>query len=137
MMTGWHYTVRLSIPLFFNAYVYQMTFEQNLDYIAKKDIKICFHGHSHMPGVYGRRWGIDEYYLEAEIDLKSFSHCLVCPGSIGQPRNKQAQMAQFAIYDQQEKLITFQSLPYDAQQILTDMKAADFPSSLVRLLEKG
>jgi len=125
-------------PTFFNAYVYKMTFEHNLDHLEQKKIAVCFHGHSHMPGIYGRKLGMpDDYYLDDDVDLNQFQHCLVCPGSIGQPRNQQAQVAQFAIYDQQERKIAFQALPYDTLQTLTDMKAAAFPDSLIRIIEDG
>ncbi|MEZ5583404.1 MAG: hypothetical protein R3F37_12270 [Candidatus Competibacteraceae bacterium] len=39
---------------FFNAYVYQMTYEENLDYLAEHSIAVCLHGHSHIQGAYYR-----------------------------------------------------------------------------------
>ncbi|NIT79076.1 MAG: metallophosphoesterase, partial [Thermoplasmata archaeon] len=39
-------------PTFFNGYVYQMTYEANLDELESRDVPICFHGHTHIQGTY-------------------------------------------------------------------------------------
>ncbi len=98
-------------PTFFNAYVYEMTYEDNLDELQKKEIPICFHGHTHIPGVYGRLGSrYDKHYTEKNIELKQFKHALICPGSVGIPRVKPLDAAQFAIYDKELKQVQFISL---------------------------
>jgi len=98
-------------PTFFNAYVYEMTYEDNLDELQNKEIPICFHGHTHIPGVYGRL-GLhyDKHYIDEKIELKQFTHALICPGSVGIPRVKPLDAAQFAIYDKELKQVQFISL---------------------------
>jgi predicted phosphodiesterase len=98
-------------PTFFNAYVYEMTYEDNLDELQNKDIQLCFHGHTHIPGVYGRLGlNYDKHYIEKKIELKQFTHALICPGSVGIPRVKPLDAAQFAIYDKELKQVQFISL---------------------------
>ena len=98
-------------PTFFNAYVYEMTYEDNLDELQNKDIPICFHGHTHIPGVYGRLGShYDKHYIEETIELKQFTHALICPGSVGIPRVKAVDAAQFAIYDKELKQVQFIAL---------------------------
>jgi predicted phosphodiesterase len=95
-------------PTFFNAYVYEMTYEDNLDELQKKEIPICFHGHTHILGVYGRLGShYDKHYIEEKIELKQFTHALICPGSVGIPRVKPLDAAQFAIYDKELKQVQF------------------------------
>lgn len=123
-------------PTFFNAYVYEMTYHDNLGVLEHKKIPICFHGHTHQPGVYGRR-GIshilDGFYTGKEITLDQFSHALVCPGSVGQPRNGQIG-AQLAIYDQVERKVSYHNLPYNFEVTVREMQIQGFPESLIKML---
>ncbi len=121
-------------PTFFNAYVYEMSYENNLNVLQKKAIPLCFHGHTHLPGVYGRiRENYDVHKTTENIALDQFAHVLLCPGSIGQPRNKQAG-AQFAIYDQEQKTVQFYCLAYNQQKTIQDMQAAKFPGFLIKFM---
>lgn len=120
-------------PTFFNAYVYEMTYQENLNALERKQIPICFHGHTHQPGVYIRKGRIDKHVTEEVIDLSQVDYALVCPGSIGQPRNGQMG-AQFAIYDQQQQKIHFHRILYNVDITINDMKAHQFPEPLINLL---
>lgn len=120
-------------PTFFNAYVYEMTYHDNLDVLARKQIRYCFHGHTHQPGVYARRHHQDNLYKEPEIDLFRFEHALICPGSIGQPRNR-VPGAQFAVYDREQQHISYHCLDYDVEALIQEMEAEGFPDTLSRLL---
>jgi len=120
-------------PTFFNAYVYEMTYVDNLNILQRKQIPLCFHGHTHQPGVYGRKGVIDEHIQTETVDLKPLNHALICPGSVGQPRNGKVG-AQFAIYDQQEAKLYYQNLPYNTEPVIEEMKAEGFPTSLMNFL---
>ena len=121
-------------PTFFNAYVYEMTYERNLDVLVDRKIDLCFHGHTHLPGIYGRTEGIpDQHYLEDTLDLKRFQQALVCPGSVGQPRNRQIG-AQFAIFDREAQQIHFKCLTYPIDKTIHDMEINDFPLALINIL---
>ncbi len=121
-------------PTFFNAYVYEMTYERNLDALRDREIALCFHGHTHLQGVYARMQVIKDGYFNSEtVDLKRFSQALVCPGSIGQPRNRKPG-AQFAIYDQLEHQLYFKNLSYPLTDTLALMQRENFPSLLLDML---
>lgn len=120
-------------PTFFNAYVYEMTYQNNLDVLQRKHISLCIHGHTHLPGIYARSGSRDDFILEKEVNIADYQHSLVCPGSVGQPRNG-FPGAQFAIYDQKDKTVTFHNLAYDATPMIQLMRQHQFPESLVRLL---
>jgi predicted phosphodiesterase len=121
-------------PTFFNAYVYEMTYEKNLDLLQKKCITLCFHGHTHLPGLYGRRANNYDMHQIAEIiPLDQFTNSLICPGSVGQSRNKQAG-AQFAIYDKEEQKVQFYNLNYDENKTIKDMQTSGFPDFMINYM---
>lgn len=124
-------------PEFFYGYVYEMTFRENLDKLVQLGRRLCFHGHSHMPGLYGRdQSGQDRHRVGETLSLQEFTQCLVCPGSIGQPRNG-VPHAQFAIYDPERDEVAFKALPYDYEPTVERMKAEGFPAELYRRLSRG
>ncbi len=124
-------------PTFFNAYVYVMTYEQNLDNLAQRGIRLCYHGHTHIPGIYARTPdGKDLHVWQAEIDLNEYSHALICPGSVGQPRHGFSG-AHFAVLDREQNKLFFYQIQYDIQQIINEMTAAGFPDALIHRLRTG
>lgn len=120
-------------PQFFNEYVHDMTYQSNLDVLQSKHIPLCFHGHTHQPGVYGRIAMYDKFYLQDKVDVNQLDYALICPGSVGQPRNGQTG-CQFAIYDQQTGKIYYHRLLYDIEKTATLMQAEQFPATLINLL---
>lgn len=124
-------------PHFFYGYVYEMTFENNLDALQQRAINICFHGHAHVQGIYARKKGApDSFYKERQQHLQPYKQSLICPGSVGQPRDG-ATGAQLAILDQQNKIITFKTINYELSETIEAMKAFAFPETLLSRLEKG
>jgi predicted phosphodiesterase len=114
-----------------------MTYEDNLNYMQDNGIHLCFHGHSHMPGVFARdKKGVDHCLDTQKISLPLYSQLLVCPGSVGQPRNNCTD-AQFAIYDREQQEINFLTLPYDNQPIVQKMRDHHFPENLWQRLLTG
>ena len=124
-------------PNYFYAYVYEMTYIQNLDFMRKKKLDFCFHGHSHMQGIYSRTRSLSEQFSDQPLQsLNSYSQSLICPGSVGQPRNNNTG-AQLAIYDQKSHDIRFVTLEYSMDTVLKDMKGFDFPETLMHRLSGG
>jgi len=124
-------------PEFFYGYVYEMTYRDNLDKLAALQRRLCFHGHSHMPGVYCRDGqGQDRHRTGERVSLKNEVHCLICPGSVGQPRNGMPQ-SQFALYDPVEDEVLFKQLAYDYEPVVERMKTLRFPADLYLRLPKG
>jgi len=118
---------------FFNAYVYEMTYRDNLDYLRDHGIKFCFHGHTHMQGTY--RLNGDDYLHSTEKmqDVSSAQHWLVCPGAVGQPRDGDGG-AQFALFDIDRAELSFHSVPYDVTCTIQAMEHSGFPTSLMNRL---
>ncbi|MDD1605567.1 MAG: metallophosphoesterase [Methylococcaceae bacterium] len=124
-------------PAFFYGYVYAMTYENNLSYMQDNNIRLCFHGHSHMEGVYARdKNRRDHHITEKKVALPAYNQLLVCPGSIGQPRNNCTD-TQFAIYDREQQEVTFLALPYNNQPAVQKMRDHDFPEALWKRLLIG
>lgn len=124
-------------PTHFNGYVYEMTYKKNLDNLEQREIPHCFHGHTHIMGVYARKSGIeDKFYKSDTIQLNEYKHSLVCPGAVGQARDGNPQ-CQFAIYDSMENKINFLCLDYDMEKTIDDMKRFGFPTSLQERLTSG
>lgn len=124
-------------PHYFYGYVYEMTYEDNLSALAQRKIHLCFHGHAHVQGIYARKKGAsDSFYKEKQQNLEKYSYSLICPGSVGQPRDGNVG-AQFAIYDQKLQVLTLHSLPYPLDETISAMKQNNFPESIASRLEKG
>lgn len=124
-------------PEFFYGYVYEMTYRENLDKLGELQHRLCFHGHSHMPGLYGRdAEGQDRHRTDERLSLSDFQQALICPGSVGQPRNGYPS-AQFAIYDPEQDEVVLKALTYDHAPVVERMRAAGFPAELYRRLDRG
>jgi len=120
---------------FFNAYVYNRTAESNLIWLQKEGYRFALHGHSHMQGVYAlNHFGQVLNVVEKEIDLMAYPTSLICPGSVGQPRDGQIGAA-FAILKPQSAELELLCLPYDVHEVLQDMVIAQFPEQLIHRLK--
>ncbi len=125
-------------PNYFYAYVYQMTYEQNLDAMEKQQLDLCFHGHSHMQGMYVRNKQGQDTFLNPndKVSLSDYKHALICSGAVGQPRDGSTG-AQFAIYHQRRHQVQFMRIDYDMGKILADLEKYDFPKMLGERLQRG
>jgi diadenosine tetraphosphatase ApaH/serine/threonine PP2A family protein phosphatase len=115
-----------------------MTYEQNLDAMEKQQMDLCFHGHSHMQGMYVRnKQGQDKFLNPKDkISLSDYKHALICSGAVGQPRDG-CTAAQFAIYHQRSHQIQFIQIDYDMSKTLSDLKKYGFPETLGERLQRG
>ena len=120
-------------PTFINAYVYQMTYESNLNWMQHNGVSLCFHGHSHIQGAYLRDQQLHDRFIAGEaLELGARTTCLLCPGSVGQPREA-AIGAQYAIYDVRRQRITLHALPYDSSALHRRMAEYQFPERITRM----
>jgi predicted phosphodiesterase len=121
----------------FNAYVYEMTYEENLENLAGRGIDWCFHGHTHLQKVFFRQRERQEGVSTAPRQpLGEYRHALICPGSVGQPRGGRPG-AEFALLDVEQGLLEFQRLDYDLGRVVADMRRFSFPDNLIQRLEDG
>lgn len=121
---------------YFNAYVYRMTFEDNLQNLEDRDIRFCLHGHTHLAGVYYRKGRFDHHTKAPVFALQGANRSLICPGSVGQPRGNRAG-AEFAIFDPEEGCFEFFCIDYDMERTIADMTREGFPAQLAGRLRAG
>lgn len=122
---------------FFNGYVYQMSFRENLDALEQRKITTCFHGHTHIQSVYARRRGIDAVLpVTTVMDLVDYNHTLICPGSVGQPRGHHPGV-ECATFHTGTNRLELLRLDYAMEKTLNDMKTLQFPDALLQRIRLG
>ncbi|HLI78285.1 MAG TPA: metallophosphoesterase family protein [Acidobacteriaceae bacterium] len=104
---------------------------------------VTFFGHTHVQGAFlqqGADWeelhpefGAGEAY---EVRLAEGMRVLINPGSVGQPRDRDARAA-FAIFDSEEQTLEFRRVPYDVRGAQAAIRAAGLPERLAQRLEAG
>ena len=103
------------------------------------DAKLCFVGHSHVPGVYLRSGG---FLMPAEIggEWKVSEPAMVNIGSIGQPRDGDPRLS-FVTYDGTDGtdgVVRFHRLAYDVEAVMAKIRAIpELPDYLADRLAQG
>jgi len=121
---------------FFNGYVYQMSYIENLDELSERQVPLCFHGHTHIQKTWRRDGDGDAGDSSERQQLAEAAHVLISPGSIGQPRGGEAGV-ELAIIDLATRELEYHRLPYDMEQTLADMSKHQFPSEMAERLRRG
>ncbi len=121
---------------FFYAYVYQMTYQANLDWLKENNLHFAFHGHSHIQANFASWRGSDGKIQLSEQNVSDYSQALFCPGSVGQPRGGEV-CSEFAIFNRSTGLVQFFKTDYDYQKTVADMRRMNFPQPLYSRLEQG
>ena len=123
----------------FNAYIYRMTADANLARLELDGVRVCFYGNTHVPGAWARaKRGFPEEFVEPTgvLDLGRYRAILVCPGSIGQPRDGVLGAA-YAMYDRPARTVEWRRAEYDLGPLQARMQAMDFPPRLWQRLSEG
>lgn len=120
---------------FFNAYVYDMTYEANLDYMLGKKIQVCLHGHSHLAGAYVqlKRSEIRSFEKNQFLEFEAYDAVLACPGSVGQPRDGSHQ-ACYAILS--DTGLQWCYLDYDYEGFIKELKSLSYPDFVMKLFDQ-
>lgn len=118
-------------PAHFNAYVYRLTVEDNLDFLAQSKLRWGLYGHTHIAGIHYRARGATGYRDAAVQSLSGDDHALICPGSVGQPRSG-VFGAELAVFDAGAASIEFVRLDYDPSRTLEDLQRFGLPDTLNR-----
>lgn len=114
--------------------------------LTSTDKRITFFGHTHMQGGFatnGDEWfrltpqyGTKEQPEEYELPLREGARYLLNPGSVGQPRDGDWRAA-FAIYDDQQMIVTWYRVPYDLREAQERIVRAGLPNRLASRLKDG
>lgn len=97
--------------------------------------QICFHGHTHVPRVYVKNDRVQEVSAESLV-VEDGSKYFINVGSVGQPRDGDWR-ACYAIYDLDEKLVTFRRVEYDIAETQRKIRAAGLPEMLAERIAEG
>lgn len=103
--------------------------------------RLCFIGHSHLPGAWSVGSGGPEHCgrpraPEARVRLEDGRRYLLNVGSVGQPRDRDAR-ASYAIWDRDARSVTIRRVPYDHAAAAAKILAAGLPRVLAERLAHG
>lgn len=110
---------------------------------AHFQLPLAFFGHTHLQGGFfskGRRVGslkpvrLDEPEYSVELDPGTLY--MINPGSVGQPRDGDPRAA-YAIYDSDQRLVTFCRVAYPVESTAAEIKLAGLPDILALRLFHG
>lgn len=101
---------------------------------------VCFFGHTHFPFIYTEKDGnVEGTFLEGnanEVKLEKGVRYLINPGSVGQPRDRNARAA-FAIYDTEARTVKFCRVEYDIEVAKRRILDEKLPPALAERLSLG
>jgi putative phosphoesterase len=104
------------------------------------DFNICFFGHTHLPVIYAvnqqRLYTYRPNGDRTKVELVPDYKYLINPGSVGQPRDKNP-LASFAIFDSDNRTITFRRIEYPIPRSQEKILRAGLPQSLANRLAYG
>lgn len=79
------------------------------------EIKICFHGHTHVPSIWARGHIVQNVHEDKFVPLEKEKSYLINPGSVGQPRDK-CPLSSFGILDIEQYSFQFFRREYDVKK---------------------
>jgi diadenosine tetraphosphatase ApaH/serine/threonine PP2A family protein phosphatase len=124
-------------PRRFFAYVYELTYEDNLRDLRERRMRVCFHGHSHVQMAHAElAAGPTKIPGPCRYQLDPRYRFLVNPGSVGQPRDGDARAA-FALWNRRTGELAAMRAPYDVERTVRAIRARGLPEQLERRLSTG
>ena len=124
-------------PERFHAYVYELTYRENLQALCDRELALCFCGHTHVPFVHRRAaTGQSEKLGASAVVVEPGACVIVNPGSVGQPRDGDSR-ASFALWDRASGQVSFHRVEYALERTLEDLARSGLPRDLAHRLELG
>jgi diadenosine tetraphosphatase ApaH/serine/threonine PP2A family protein phosphatase len=116
-------------------YEYILDAETAMESLRLAGDRLCFHGHTHVPGVFHVEHGrVGHDYRLGSISLSP--PMLVNPGSVGQPRDGEPD-ASYGIWHPEESRFEFRRVPYDRERAKRAILEAGLPARLALRLDFG
>ena len=100
------------------------------------ETKICFVGHSHVPGVFACKGDTMGRFYGEKINVSEFEKVIINAGSIGQPRDKDPRLC-YCVYDTEKNEAELKRLPYDVRKAQGKILDAGLPKFLAERLADG
>ncbi|HOI45993.1 MAG TPA: metallophosphoesterase family protein [Candidatus Aminicenantes bacterium] len=101
---------------------------------------ICFFGHTHFPFIYSKvDQNVEGTFIEDNaygVKLEKDVRYLINPGSVGQPRDRNARAA-YAIYDSETRIIKFFRVEYEIETAQKKILKEGLPLGLAERLALG
>lgn len=98
--------------------------------------ELGFFGHTHLQGGFFSRYGrvgtiapVARSQREKVLELEPDSMYMINPGSVGQPRDRDARAA-YVLYDDQARTVTYRRVQYPVQVTAREINAAGLPDVL-------
>jgi diadenosine tetraphosphatase ApaH/serine/threonine PP2A family protein phosphatase len=108
--------------------------------LAATDAAVTFCGHVHVPALYcvSEMGKLIAHTPSTNVAIPLGHHrrWLAVMGSVGQPRDGKPS-ASFAVYDSEEKTLTYRRAPYDVESAAAKIRAAGLPEMLAVRLSVG
>jgi diadenosine tetraphosphatase ApaH/serine/threonine PP2A family protein phosphatase len=124
-------------PHRFLAYVYELTYEDNLRYLRHEGIPLCFYGHTHVQMTHAElAAGATKLPGVRTIEVDRKRRYLVNPGSVGQPRDADPRAA-YALWNRATDEVMTLRVAYDVERTIEALRAAALPGELVPRLRAG
>lgn len=113
---------------------------QAMESFAERSSGVTFFGHTHLPSLFvfdGQSVGLSLLSGDSRsLDLEPELSYLVNPGSVGQPRDRDARAA-YVIYDAERRHVEMRRLDYPVEQAQRRILEAGLPQILAYRLEVG
>lgn len=94
------------------------------------ETKLCFIGHSHIPGIFIRDITDNIRYLDGfSVEIEEYNNYIVNVGSVGQPRDGNPK-ASFCIYDTDTRLVEIKRVEYNIEETRDKILNAGLPRRL-------
>jgi diadenosine tetraphosphatase ApaH/serine/threonine PP2A family protein phosphatase len=117
-------------------FIYMMTGADAMHTFEVLKKRICFVGHSHVPGVFKLKEGSISQVSGRKISLEEGAQYIVNAGSVGQPRDGDPR-ACYCIYDADKGYIEFRRVEYDIDAAAKSIIEAGLPGLLAERLFAG
>lgn len=116
---------------------YVISAEDGYRAFAAFTTRLCFVGHSHVPGVWSQgSWGRSHEAGAVDIALEPGCRYLVNVGSVGQPRDRDPRAA-WVLWDVKGRRVSIRRVPYDVTAARSRIVAAGLPRFLGDRLGEG
>ncbi len=124
-------------PHRFLAYVYELTYEENLRHLREHRIPVCFYGHTHVQLIHVElALGPSKLSGVRAVALDPRRCWLVNPGSVGQPRDGDSR-ASYALWRRSTGELELFRVAYDIDRTVRGLRAAGLPPQLEQRLKAG
>jgi diadenosine tetraphosphatase ApaH/serine/threonine PP2A family protein phosphatase len=116
---------------------YVISAEDGYRAFASFTTRLCFLGHSHLPGVWAQgSWGREHQPGAVDLALEPGCRYVINVGSVGQPRDRDPR-ASWVLWDVEAKRVSIRRVRYDVAATRARIVAAGLPIFLADRLSQG